>query len=313
MTRPDPITKPLYLGPHLVPGLWRFMLPDDLGYMQFPKECQSTCAACPKIKDEGFHPDYRCCTYQPRVPNVLLGFTLEDPETAALAERAIAEGATTPEGMIQSPLQTRVALAHGASGAFGKDTTVACRFLDPSNGKCRTYKYRNSVCSTFFCIHDDGDEGEDFWTKLQAVAGQVETALSQWAMAELGIDPKAYFARYDDLAADVDACSDPATKGWSAKALDILWGQWRGREKEFFLACAALARQHQDRLVEIAKEVELRQPSAFDLALRRTLPPALQEELDMHGVKAGDPVPVYDLWYAFNLASSLHQRKRMQT
>jgi len=298
----DLCTEPLRLGEHLVPGIWRYLFPDDLADFRFPSECQSTCNACPKVKEEGFHPDYRCCTYHPRIPNFLLGFALEDSDTRPYIDQLIQDGLATPEGLQATPGQMRHSLIQASSGDFGKVDAVVCRFLDAENRQCRIYKYRNSVCSTFFCKHDHGDTGAAFWEKLQSVVGQYETVLSQWVMGKLGVEPKTYFERFDELATNVARDHADFKGGWTPSVAKHLWGEWFGKEAEFFLAGAALVREHKASLVTILESTPLLAPNKFDAAFRDALPEILKTELDANGVTAGVPALGSDLWYVFKLA-----------
>lgn len=298
----DPLHRPLRLGAHMVPGFWRFLFADDPSELRYPSECRSTCANCPKVAQEGFHPDYRCCTYHPTIPNFLLGLALENAETAPLIDALIAESFATPEGLQPTAAQTHAALVQRAANDFGKEHAVVCRFLDAASGRCRMYAYRNGVCSTFFCIHDQGDDGREFWAKLQAAASQAETALAQWAMQAAGFDVAAYFARFDSMSHDVAAHTAAVGQAWTDEARKTLWGDWFGRERELYLACAALIRTNKERLGELADSVTLRSADAYDLAFRASLPEGLRDELDANGITAGQPVPPADLWYMFKLA-----------
>lgn len=281
------------------------MLP-DLAYKRFPSECGSTCDACPKVAEEGFHPDVRCCSYHPRVPNVLLGFALEDPETAPWIEKVIAEGLTTPEGLQSTPVELRKSLQHAADPRHD-GASVVCRFLDAENRRCRIYHYRDSVCATFFCKHDRPD-GEEFWRSLQALAGQCEAALSQWAMAEVGLDVDAYVARFDALAADMPKLTARTDAGWPEDARRALWGEWFGRDAEFFRACAAACRDKRAELAAALEDFPIRAPRAFEQAFLDSLPDELRREMRKDGVVPGTPVPIADLRYQFDLAHRNHWR-----
>jgi Fe-S-cluster containining protein len=298
----DLVAAPLLLGGHVVPGVWRYLFPDDPRTWRLPKEERATCGACPKIVDEGFRPDVKCCSIHPRVPNFLLGFALEDPATAPFIEALIAERFATPEGLQATSAQTLASLEQRVADRFGRDDTVRCRFLDASAGRCRIYAYRNSICSTFFCLHDQGPKGGEFWDRLQAFVGQRETAVAQWAMAEAGMDVDAYFARMDGLASDVMRHSDPATQSWTGEALRALWGDWLGREAELYRACAQLVRAHRDRLSDLADAVPVKNADAYDLAFAAALSPPLRAELEEAGPITGTPVPSEDLWYMLKLA-----------
>jgi Fe-S-cluster containining protein len=297
------LVTPLTIGGHAVPGVWRFLFPEPIEESSLPRECGSSCGNCPKVVEEGFHPDFRCCTYHPRIPNFLVGLALEDAATAPLVTEAIAAGFATPEGLIPTTAQTRAALAQRAAGRFGQTADVVCRFLDVEKRECRMYRYRNAVCSTYFCTHDHGDAGQDFWSALQTAASQVEASLAQWTMAKVGLDVAAYFQRFEALAATVATHSDTPTRAWTTETLDQLWGPWRGKEREFFLKCAALVRANKERLNEIAASVTLRSTPEYDRAARAQLTPEQRRELDLTDEgDQGEPASTSDLWYLFQVA-----------
>ncbi len=173
----DPIEQAFKIGHHWVPGIWRYMLPGALTEMTLPQERLATCLNCPKARFEGWRPDYRCCTYHPRVPNFLLGLALSEPASAKIIKRLVREGFLLPEGMISSPNQWAHYLTDTGEDRFGRSEKVLCPFLEQKSGLCQLYAFRNSVCSTFFCQHDHGDKGDRFWSSVQTVAQQVEMAL----------------------------------------------------------------------------------------------------------------------------------------
>ena len=74
------------------------------------------------------------------------------------------------------------------------------------------------MCSTF-CEKDYELSAElrDSW----CLVGQIEMALSQWAMRFVGFDLESYMERYDSLADDFETVTDKESKGWSEKALSI--------------------------------------------------------------------------------------------
>lgn len=279
------------------------MLPDDLEFMRFPSECQSTCSACPKVKEENFHPDIRCCSYHPRVSNFLLGLALQDPETAPLIEKAITDGYATPEGLQSSPVELRRSLSFAASPERGEGEGIVCRFLDAKNRRCGIYNYRDSVCATFFCKHDQGDLGYETWRSLQSVAGQTESALAQWAMTQAGMDVGAYVARFDAMASDMPRLSVLTETSWPIDVRKALWGEWYGREAEFYRSCADHVRQGRDSLLTVLESWAIQSPRRYEQAFLDSLPPNLRAEMLNDGVISGEPMLISDLWYQFKLAN----------
>ncbi len=301
--KPKDLSTPLILGNHQMPGVWRAMLPEDLQFMRYPSECESTCDACPKVKEENFHPDVRCCSYHPRVPNFLLGLALQDQDTAPLIERMIASRLATPEGMQATPVQLKKSLEQSLTPNPGGQPAVVCGFLDAKARRCGIYKYRDSVCATFFCKHDQKDEGYEFWKSLQSLAGQCEAALSQIVMAELGLDVDDYIGVFDSLAPDLPNFVARTTEDWPQEVLDRLWKQWSGREAEFYRACADFVRTQGDTLAARLEAWPIRSARRYDAAFRDGLSAEMKDQMLRDDVREGTPVPIGDLWYQFKLVN----------
>ena len=277
------------------------MAPEEFRYMQVPEERCASCHRCPKVEEEEFDPIYRCCTYHPRLPNFQIGWALENSETADKMQAFIAEGFASPEGLHVTPAQHVSSLAAHAEDRFGKAGDVFCRFLNQEKRQCGIYPYRNSVCSTFFCINDGGDLGEEFWQAMQNFMGQMETAVAQWAMEQCGIDPTAYFQRYDGLADKMDNLVQESG-AWSAEAARELWGSDSPDIEAFYKACGQRVLDEREQLFELVADRKLLRPHRFDLAFRDRLGPALKAELDDTGGVGGDPIAPRDLWYQLDLA-----------
>ncbi len=294
------LDKPHFLGKHLVPGIWRHFFPEEFLHFKFPEERFANCSKCPMVVSDGFNPVYKCCTHIPRVPNFLLGLALLDPNSSPLIEKMIENGFATPEGTVVTPGQARAALAQNAAGNFGKKLDARCDFLDTKSGRCGIYLYRNSVCSTFFCKSDLDSAGVEFWERVQGMAGQIETALSQWAMDQVGIDVVPYFKRFDELSHGMIE-NKQSSWNWSEHDRNVLWGEWYGREKEFYIKCAELLKENVNELFEIACNIQILEPELYESRFRESLTPELRKELDDE-ISKGSPVPVENLWYKLNLS-----------
>jgi len=294
------LNAPHYLGKHLVPGVWRHFFPEEFLHFKFPDERFANCSRCPMVVSDGFNPIYKCCTHIPRVPNFLLGLALLDKEAAPLIERMIENGFATPEGTVVTPGQARAALAQNAAGNFGKKLDAKCDFLDKKTGRCGIYLYRNSVCSTFFCKSDLDSSGVEFWERVQGMAGQIETALSQWAMVHVGIDVESYFKRFDELSLNMISDTE-SSWNWSEHERGVLWGEWQGREKEFYIRCAEIFKENINDLYDIACNVAILEPELYEARFRESLSQDLRKELDEE-VSRGAPVPIENLWYKLNLS-----------
>ena len=276
----DPITQSFKIANHIFPGAWRYMMPAELSVLSLPAERQSTCMNCPKTCTEQYRPDYRCCTYHPRIPNFLLGLALASGKKDELTPILKGSAMITPEGLHESPAQWYAYLADTKDEQFGKSKHVLCPLLDTKNGLCRVHAFRNSVCSTFFCLKDHGVKSERFWEQLLALGTQVETLLSQWALRQLGFDLDAYMERLNAHEDRVATLSLSGNRGWSKAALKMLWGDWYGRELELYEQTARLISEHRDSLWDIANNVKITDAPRFESALIASVPEHLKEEID---------------------------------
>lgn len=292
----DPMLRALRIGPHHFPGVWAYMMPQEFLALKFPEERRATCMNCPKSCYEGYRADYRCCTYLPRVPAFLLGLASLTETGAPMIERLIDRRLLLPEGMHYAPTQWFDYLDDLEHERFGKSEKVLCPHLDRSNGFCQIHAFRNSVCSTFFCIKDHGDQGDNFWSKIQTLGSQIEMSLGQWALEQAGFNLERYFATFDRLAQRINKVSD--REGWREEAWLELWGEWQGRELELMQRAAAAVVQHRQHLWEIANSYPIQESHAFDQAMVRAVPRRLKNQVDPEDLDAepGDAARPRELW-----------------
>lgn len=274
----DPILHPLRLGANQFPGAWAYTMPKELRALKMPDERRATCMNCPKSCYEDYRADYRCCTYHPRIPNYLLGLNALSPAGDAALEAVMARGLLLPEGMHHAPGQWYDYLDDLEHENFGRSVKVLCPMLDESNGYCRAHAFRNSVCSTFFCLKDHGAAGDEFWSQIQTLGTQVEMSLSQWALRMAGFDLDRYFKAFTSLASEVKNVS--SVSGWKDYVLESLWGSWQGREKELMKVCGMVISDHREDLWEIANSFEIQESATFNRAMIAAVPDDLKDQID---------------------------------
>ncbi len=278
LAKDDPWLRSFRLAGHQFPGIWSSIFPPELQKLRFPLERQASCHQCPQISAAGYRPDYRCCTYHPRIPNFLLGLALETEQGPAAFDKILNGGMLLPEGMLPSPQQWLDFMDDEDQDLYGRSEKVLCPMLEPSSGRCQIHAFRNAVCSTYFCSHEQGEAGEEFWGQLQTLGSQVEMILAQWALEELGFDLKGYLRTLDRLAPEVRTIS--ADLGWSQEVLKELWGPWKGREKELFSATAEQLAKHRSELWEIAKGRTIQEALLFERAVDGLLASENNEDPD---------------------------------
>jgi hypothetical protein len=236
-----------------LPALYRSLFP---AFFEgpIPVETKATCSSCamceannplPVESVDGvnrfFRPDTKCCTYHPRLPNYLVGAILAD-EDPAMAEgrRRIQEKVTrgvavNPQWIKAPPRYTL--LYSNARQAFGRTEALLCPYFQPEGGLCSIWRYREAVCSTYFCKYVAGADGRKFWMTLKTWLTLAEIQLSRYAVLQLLPD---YVITGKDKA---DNSGGPLTvedlddKRLPEKEYAELWREWAGREAEFYRAC----------------------------------------------------------------------------
>ncbi|MCB0405951.1 MAG: hypothetical protein KDD51_14305 [Bdellovibrionales bacterium] len=270
-------------------------MPQEVHQYRLPAEGQSTCADCPQAKYEGYDKLYRCCSYHPAVPNFLLGLALKDKVARAAVENLYYLGGLVPEGFLRTPHQWIDYLADLSDDKFGEAKRVRCPNINETNGFCNIYAFRNGVCSTFFCLNDNGDFGAKFWESLQEMVSQMEFALSQWALDQLGFNVKAYFSRLDKLAPKLKDVADPTTHFWTEKTRKYLWGRLYGKELQTFRDCGELISENRNRLWEIAAGWTIIDADRYDKAMNKMVPKEYQHEIDPDDLEPGENMSMQEL------------------
>ncbi len=256
------------------PGLYRDLLPEFL-MSEVPEETKATCSSCAMCKsscgqavaeeDESaqnyFRPETKCCTYHPNVPNYLIGAVLADdrPEASEgrrrIEEKIRERVGVTPYG-INAPAKYSL-LYQSSKEFFGRASGMRCPYyVDEQGGLCSIWRYRESVCSTYFCKHVAGADGRKFWMTLKGYLTLVETQLMRYAAFRL--EP-------EYLLGEKHPAEPPARKltreeleerSPSERDYQKLWGNWVGLEKDFYTECF--------KIVSSLSKVEVEKILGFD-------------------------------------------------
>lgn len=205
-----------------------------------------TCAMCnhgqiAPVAMDYFRPDAKCCTYHPSLPNYLVGAILADTSDELaegrrrLRAKIAARIGVTP-AYLAAPRKYNViyAAARGA-GFFGRSKVMLCPYFDEENdGRCTVWKYRESVCSTYFCKYTAGKPGWQFWDTLKGYLCHVERSLSHYASTT--VDPTMSEPKVERFALTAEDIEDVAPK---VADYEFWWGKgtWVGREEEFYIEC----------------------------------------------------------------------------
>jgi hypothetical protein len=231
-----------------IPPLYAPWLRDIAGG-PIPAETVATCDRCVMLPTEEprtstatfFNPITKCCTYQPTLPNFLAGRILADAdplgaEGRSTLERRIAQRASvSPFGVSAGRIFTLM-YVHTRE-AFGRAPALKCPHLTDS-GTCGIWRHRPGVCATWYCKHVRGETASRFWRLTNKLLRELETELAIWCTAELHVGA-AEFSDLDEERADrpdVAELDGPLDQ----TRYQRIWGEWAGREEEFYRLCANL-------------------------------------------------------------------------
>lgn len=270
---------------------------DDLLEGDIPSETRATCNDCAmcdsnigKRTDQLYDPRTKCCTYLPTLPNFIVGMILSDDDPAMTAgrtsiEKRIQAGlAVTPRGL-EWPIKLKAQYHQMETQAFGRAQNFKCpHYVDKDGGSCGIWKYRNSICSTWFCKYVRGAVGREFWETVKQLLMSIEVELSRWCAAKLKLDESALqlllaprlalgqipILKLEELEDRVDADEYQRT-----------WANWASREREFYVACAQLVAplKWSDVLSICGPEIELRArvvTKSYSNLLAQDIPDRLQ-------------------------------------
>lgn len=181
-----------------IPEIYSRFLPEFFT-APFPEEKFASCSNCAMAGptqpiERRFRGNLKCCTYFPFLPNYLVGGILEQPaddDGSNRVRRLISEQVgIRPEGL--SPSALYKLLYRSAIDGFGKSERLLCPYYQTNTGGCSIWRYRDSVCSTYFCKSIAGRAGTEFWKELAGYLAYVQSSLSLFVLLELGMDTREF-------------------------------------------------------------------------------------------------------------------------
>ena len=207
-----------------------------------PEETEATCLDCPMCSRDParnksgviFNEVTKCCTYMPDLPNYLVGaiYLNEDPSFAAgkaAFQAQLRKGLViTPLGMFPPPEFLEKYKLNIQQ--FGHNVELRCPYyLNEAGGLCGIWKHRNSRCATWFCRYIRGSSDVIFWKYVDQLLSAVEKALTRWCVLQLDIGYAA-----------MQRLFPPPPTQRTINDMPWMWGNWYGRERQFYEECARL-------------------------------------------------------------------------
>ena len=234
------------------PNLYSKILPEFFK-QEVPDESLATCANCAMLAPTEYPPlpgtqyylaDVKCCTYFPKLPSYLVGGLLDDSDPAMEEGRRRirkvieAQIGVTPQG-IAPPKKYSLLLKHGEPG-FGKNRLLTCPYLDKQAGTCTVWLFRDAVCSTYFCKTAAGQEGKKFWNVIKMYLLHLQDSLVWHCIHTMGMQIERLWEYLNQYATESLSAEDLDDLQVPGEIYSTIWGNWLGREEEFYKECYRL-------------------------------------------------------------------------
>ena len=307
----------------ILPPIYKELLPDlfDRPKIDEKRATCENCAMCDRgqpahVPMDYFKPDLKCCTYEPYLPNYLVGAIFADPDPALeegrrrLRKKIAERTGITPERIAPPRKKTLLATMAADSGFFGRSYAIVCPYLDGEKGLCTVWRHRESVCSTYYCKYVHGGIGFAFWRSLKEYLGYVEIGLSRWAAKDIDSTVTEPTLRRGELSLE-----DLEDRPPSDASYETYWREWVGREEEFYVESfkrvSALTKEDVERIVYAKPEPKQWLDAAtkrYDEAHSPLLPAHLVRNKKMRERDAGERIVVstYNRFDSFAIGRELY-------
>lgn len=231
-----------------IPTLYHSLFPELLD-IEFPAEVIATCESCTLCSSvQSPYVTTKCCAYHPHLANYLLGAILTDEDKSLelgkerVRAQITARIGVTPYGIIPSVPYSNLEKIKESQEFWKRphDLIESLRCPYYNSGHCTIWKYRENLCVTHFCSSVGGSEGKVFWKKVNKYLKMAETTLSQYAMVQLGW-PSSKIKTEKVTTADFNIEDEQGIV--NDQNYIKLWGEWVGREEEFYKKCYETVRK----------------------------------------------------------------------
>jgi Fe-S-cluster containining protein len=219
---------------YALPEIYHQILPGEL----LQAEISETKATCQQCNWKEYQSHLKCCTYEPYLPNYLVGALFENPATSPevlqiLREKIRTHQYSLPIGMTAS-VRYQVQFNHREVKDFGNREDWLCPYYDRKNLNCGIWRSRGAVCTTYYCLSSYGKSGIRFWEKLSDYLTYVEMALMEDVMVEMGYSPRELSECLAYINCVEGTVQEMKNDYLSEKQAKKLWGHHFSDQENFF-------------------------------------------------------------------------------
>jgi len=189
-----------------------------------------------------YEPHLKCCTYEPFLPNYLVGSVLLQAQRFPQGVAALRRKISTREYALPLGTAPRVSFQvefnARKEGEFGNREDWLCPYYQTQTQNCGIWKYRGAVCTSFFCKSDYGSKGLGFWEKLSNYLSYVEMALAEECLVELDFSPRQISEQLQYLNRQEASVQELLSPSLAPKNWKSLWNGYDSDIEVFYKKCA---------------------------------------------------------------------------
>ena len=254
-----------------VPSFYHSFLP-EVFQREIPPEPFTDCLNCPMTArtredlshdmSKPFAPDTKCCTFNPRLPNYIVGAILSDNDPAMeegkqrIIERIRLKEGIFPNGVFPTSKYNRLYLEK-SSTEFGRNRQLLCPYFIEDRLNCTVWKYREAICALWFCKYLAGRRGAEFWNSVIDYMKFLQESLLNLSAYRCGLQPVDPYGegRYK-------AFRELSVAGDAEEQYAEIWKEWKGHEAEYYMRChqivSGLEQEHIQGILQKGESLAMR-------------------------------------------------------
>ncbi len=232
------------LAMQILPHIKNYFLSRFGSFSISEKSADCTNCLCSRENRMGlpfYRNDLKCCTFYPFIPNYVVGALLESPETPIfikdlLKSKILNRVYALPMGLFV-PLSYQIKFINREPQDFGNKVELLCPYFDKQKMNCGIWKYRGSVCTSYFCYSDYGKQGTEFWEILGEYLNACEMVLSQDCVVSRGLPPEIIDGQLEYINCATATSEELSSDSMSEAIFLSYWSEWTGSIEEFYRSC----------------------------------------------------------------------------
>ena len=209
------------------------------------EEKKATCEQCIEAPKK-YDAHLKCCTFWPFLPNFTVGYILKQKgksyqNAQTILKKLIKEKSfVLPMGVVAPPWYQKEFLQN-KDKIFGRSEKMLCPYYQTNTQSCGIWRFRGSVCTSFYCKSSFSQKGKSFWRSLEDYLSYLEMALAEEVLVYHDYSPRELSEQLDFLNINPDQKTIKALlakKNLPVPLARQLWKHYWEKEEEFYIKAA---------------------------------------------------------------------------